>query len=289
MKANQPIAIPTKSAKPAALLSHVPTEREVIIRLRRSKEPADKLEADERQAAWSAWVEDTRQRGVIEPVKVVTGKSGPEIVDGRNRHAAALEAGLETIPAVEVEQAEVAGLVLATLAHRKGQTKEGLAYLALTLHPRLASGKPGRKAQSPGERGISTLMELAASLGVGMTTMEEAAQTFRHFEGHPAERKKLEGMVIAGLVSLGAARAGAAGAAATGGQPRRPSTFASATRTARSLTSQLRGLEAWAADDVDAARSALRHTFAVLPPAARDLLVECLTTPAPEPDTAAAE
>lgn len=267
--------------QPAARLAYVPTEAEIIARLRKSKEPADKEEADTREASWLAWVEDTKLRGVIEPVKVIKlSLSLWEVVDGRNRLAAAKAAGLKEIPAVEVTEAEVNGLIISTLAHRKGVTKGSIAYLALTLHPHLATGKTGPKKDSGNDYPNTplSLPELASSIGVSAETVKDAAATFRFFEDHPAIKKKLEGSVIAGLISLGAARAGAGGAAATTAQPRRPSSFASATKTVRSLTSQLREFEKWEPADVEAAQSAFALAFAGLPPAACALLMECLST-----------
>lgn len=269
------IRIKVKEAKPAAILSHVPTEREIIAKLRESKEPKEKAEAEERQESWSAWVADVKARGVIEPVKFIRSKSGIEIIDGRNRHAAAEESGMDELPGVEVGSSEVSGLVLATLAHRKGVTKGGMAYLALTMHPYLANRGKGRK-EKRSECAFNSLSELALALGVGERTMDEAAQTFRYLEAHPAAKAEMEYKVISGIVDLGPARAGAGGGDSTKGKERRESSFASATRTIRSLSSQLRKFEKWHKKDQEAAVTSFAGIFKSMPAPARAALADAL-------------
>jgi hypothetical protein len=263
--------------QPAARLAYVPTEAEIIARLRKSKDPADKEEADTREASWLAWVEDTKLRGVIEPVKVIKlSLSLWEVVDGRNRLAAAKAAGLKEIPAVEVAEADVNGLIISTRAHRKGVTKGSIAYLALTLHSYLVGRGKGKK-EKRSDCAYNSLAELAGAIGVGERTMDDAAATLLYLKDHPAEKTRLEPAIIAGLIDLNSARAGAGGAAETRGKPRRPSSYASATKTLRSLSSQLREVEAWKEEDRAAALTAFRNAFTGLNPAARAILLESLT------------
>lgn len=266
----------TINAVPAKRLAYVPTEAEIIARLLKSKDPADREKADDRKTAWDAWIADTKERGVIEPVKVIKiSLSLWEVVDGRNRLAAAKAAGLTEIPAVEVEEAAVNGLILSTLAHRKGVTKGGTAYLALTLHPYLAGQGRGRK-EKRNDCAFNSLDELAAATGVSPRTMDEAAKTMAYLSGRPAERSRIEPNIIAGLVDLSAARAGAGGGATTRGEPRRPSSYFSATKTVRSLASQLREADKWAEEDQAAAVVAFQQVFAGLTEAARAILAASL-------------
>ncbi len=96
--------------------------------------------------AFAEMVEDVRTHGVREPITLFDG----QILDGRNRYRAAMEAGVEAVTCDYTGSDPVAFVVSANL-HRRHLTETQRALAA----ERLANLKPGRPENSADLQGIS--------------------------------------------------------------------------------------------------------------------------------------
>jgi hypothetical protein len=230
-------------------------------------------DADYRDAAagesaeWEAFCADVAMRGVQEPVRYIVRGGKVFIVDGRHRWQAALAAGLKSIPGIQVTEDKAIEIILGSVAHRRHMSKETVAYMTVIMYPHLAGGTRGRPVNSAKIAELDQTAEMAvcppqaitrqsAALQVGcsLRLIEEACATFKVLSDKPSARKKLEPLIIGGIIGLGAARAGAAGGEAStdDNNQRRPSSYASVSRTLRSFTSQVREYDSWPADDREA-------------------------------------
>ncbi len=202
-------------------------------------------------AEWESFCADVRMRGVQEPVRYIIRAGKILIVDGRHRWQAALLGELTRIPGIQVTEEEAVQIILGSVAHRRHMSKETVAYMAVLMYPQLAAVTRGGARQTAENAvcppGTVTRQSVATQVGCSLRLIEEACATYKVLAEKPAARKKLEPLVIGGIIGLGAARAGAAGgdAGTNDNGDRRPSSFASMSRTFRSLTSQVRGYETW--------------------------------------------
>src|SRR5687768_13413843 len=83
---------------------------------------------------WRAFVEDIKEHGVLEPIRVAA--DGKTIVSGHRRWRAAIEAGLTTVPVIidldlSDELAIVEALLSSNIARRKSPCQLGKEYLEI--------------------------------------------------------------------------------------------------------------------------------------------------------------
>lgn len=158
---------------------------------------------------FAALLADVRTHGVIQPLLVTKDN---HIVDGRHRWRAAQQAGLETVPCLICHaetDAEVIGIALRTLAHRRHYTAGQVALIAYPFlrkahHEAIASAKKAWETHknNPARKGLGFREPLAAApelsstsegancsnsaisdrLGVSKDTFERAARLYEIFE-----------------------------------------------------------------------------------------------------------
>lgn len=130
-------------------------------------------------AKWAEFLEDVRRRGIQEPIRVSTRLNYPVIVDGHQRHRAALELGLTELPAFvqpfEDEAQEVDFLASAARMRRHltdaEKVKIATAYEAY-FKPMAAERKGGRP--KAGEKNLGS-NEPRLSADQRKTTAQAAA------------------------------------------------------------------------------------------------------------------
>lgn len=265
-----------------SLLAAIPMRPEIADLLDAAGRPADA--AAEREK-WESFQADVGLHGVIDPVSYVMTAEGPRIIKGRHRWRASVATGKAHIPAIEEPESRAREIILGEAGHRLNHvSKETAAYMSVMFYPHLAEVRRGgdrtQAAEQTAENAVCpplTRSGAAMMVGCSLRLIEEACATYKALADKPAMRKKLEPLIVAGQIGLGAARAGAAGGEGTGGQPRRPSSFASASRTLRSLTSQFREFDAWEEADRTAAGEQLATMAAAWPASVRDLFITVLT------------
>lgn len=239
--------------KPHPLLERVPM-REALSKLM-AKDRDHKEAAAEEAEDWRAFCADVKAHGVQEPIRAALIGGEWLIVDGRHRWQAALAGELATVPVAQVPGEHAADIILGAIAHRRHLPKSATAYLAVMLHPHIATeaerGKPSAEKLAEGK---VTRAALAERTGISMALLEDAVRTWRHFEDKPAQRKKLEPLVLSGHVSLGAARAGASGGAATKDKARpEVDYFAPWRKTLNKLTIGLSDWDKWKPEEKEEA------------------------------------
>ncbi len=132
-------------------------------------------------------VEDIKRWGVQTPVVMYRGL----VLDGWHRLRAAVAAGRETVPVIELEEGEdAAALVISANARRRQMSKEDVAVAVLKCREMdwAKVGRPPKKARnkSPHGEGISppvTVAEVAEEAGVSVATVERAKQRIREEAG----------------------------------------------------------------------------------------------------------
>lgn len=179
----------------------VPRVAEAIQENARShKDRVERVEAI--SESWFAWVEELRTNGVLEPLRIVkrTDSPGYWIADGRHRHAGGIEAGIEKFPAIVVKESDVLPLALATVVGRRHMTKSQRAWLAVLMHPEVASDdrKPGRPSKSLIKKGIKN-EDLAVRVGVSLSLIESAVKLYRLLDQYPDFRVRIEPGLHAGV------------------------------------------------------------------------------------------
>lgn len=95
-------------------------------------------------AQWLSFVEDVRDHGVMEPLKITPDGM---IMDGRHRHAAALETMRKEVPCIVLPDGDALMVVAQSLLLRRNYTKSGLALqLAAMADVAASAGKGSRSA-----------------------------------------------------------------------------------------------------------------------------------------------
>ncbi len=86
-----------------------------------------------RPAEWRAFLEDVRQRGILEPLRLAS--DGVTVLDGRHRLKAARELGLESVPAglAASEPGDETGYMIRAALHRRHLSDDQRAVLAARL------------------------------------------------------------------------------------------------------------------------------------------------------------
>lgn len=164
--------------------------------------------------------------GIIDPLQISKGR----IVDGRERWLHAKALGKETVPCIEIPEADVQAVVLIGMLTRKHYTKSALAYLAFPFWEaalkeskarRLANLKKGALLpDSPlaGLSGKSTVEEFSEYMGVDRKRFFEARNVHGHFSKHADMKEHFEPLLLSGEMSLGAVLQGIAGWLSTKGK-----------------------------------------------------------------------
>lgn len=199
-----PLLVAANMLRPHALLGRVGLLPEMISREDAKGKKAGKNREDHKELAeelteeFEALKTSIRDNGIIDPLKVVRKAGGWDIADGRNRWEAsrALDE-TKLIPCVEISEEEARAVILAAMT-RRHMSKQARALMAVKIFPEIAEApKQGRKL--PAERGVMTQSELAAKVGVGITTMEEACMFWRSIALNPKTRDERMNQVFAGV------------------------------------------------------------------------------------------
>jgi ParB-like nuclease domain len=291
---NRPFRAPAKAAPVlrvkladlhyTPLLEGKPTMSSVIEKLRglvktaKGSTRADAVERlAEREPEWTAFVADVKLRGVQDPLVIEPRKAGGYwLKDGRNRSAAAIEAGLKDAPArISTESPEA--IIVGSLAARRHVSKQLLAYVALDCYPHLVREKEGRPAKTLNDSGFTTLADLATHIGVHEDTLSMAARVHRMFKLDAELREKWEWRLYAGEGFQGLLAGTAAEANANNGKPTEPVSLRLG-RFFNSFASRLnREWETTAkdtAEDLALLKNTLRRAIATLPDGAFEIIAE---------------
>jgi hypothetical protein len=210
--------------------------------------------ADERAALWAS----LDREGILEPLKVHHTSGGQYMLhDGRHRFEWAKARGLETVPVMEITEAQGMAIAEATVVGRRHWTKGQRAYLGLLLHPEVAQAKRGGDQYQTDSVGlVLDSPSLAARLGVSADTVLQAAELYRTFfapgfkAGSPeaiqaaALKAKYELSIWAGA-GLGAVLAGIAGGQSTAGQAKAATGFQHLDAPLASLTRLSKAFTGW--------------------------------------------
>lgn len=100
-----------------------------------------------RPAEWHAFLEDIRERGILDPLRVAA--DGCTVLDGRHRLRAAVELGLtevEVAPA-DCEPGDESGFMLRAALHRRHLTDDQRALLAARLAEAMGSERRRERAR----------------------------------------------------------------------------------------------------------------------------------------------
>lgn len=254
--------IDPKELTESPLLARITPVYEALERLREDgKRKAEHAEAmQEHGEDWEAFISDVRERGVIEPVKVIEGTN--QICDGRHRRQAAIEAGRDAIPFVVVTPVQAKALMESTLVGRQHLTKGMRAYAAVVLHPEVAMD--GKSREKAGKPSAFSAEGLADRFGVSTRLVEQACELYRRFSESKKLQARHEWRVRAGW-GLGAILAGLGGEDShqkgTGGGNKAPQKHNIAAPL-KSLATRLGGWSDWSAEDRDVACDFMANTFA---------------------------
>lgn len=276
---NTVISLPLASLTCHPALAIVPTLAQCIEQITeghvdgRNEERLERLQTD-----WDAFVASIQAEGLHEPLKVVREAENYVIVDGRNRAAGALVAGLEHVPAIEVSTEEVDAIIVNSVIGRRHWTKSQKAWLGVKSNPTVIANSVGRPGNSY-KIGISR-QEVATKFGVSLPLVDQACELYKRCYANGKQSKA--GVLIEPKIWLGASLGGllagagaleSAGAAKPGGT-RNPSSLASVSTVFRSLGSRLRGFEQWPAEEQAGLVDEWQKTWEGLPEAVRTRLVE---------------
>ena len=184
-----------------------------------------------------ALCDDIKENGVREPVKVMLPPSPRSdgkkaiVVDGRHRVRAAKRMGLLAVPCIVVPESEVAGIIIATLLHRRHYSKSALAYLAFPFLKtaydeanarKLALIKTGKVRAGTSLAG--SVEELSDQLGISRRLFDYAREVHEIFEQDPDYKALKEPAILSDdpeeSVALSRVKAGWAGKKSTAGKPR---------------------------------------------------------------------
>lgn len=222
---------------------------------------------------WYRLGHNMRAAGRIrEPLHVVKQADGKwAVADGRSRRAwAAILIGegdqrFASCPCVEVAAEEAESLALASL-HRRMAPEYVIAYMGTLKHEgQLTSRGRGRPSKEVDMSDAVTQHSLAAEYGVAQSLVAQCVSALRHFQNHPADRKRDEPRILAGLMSPERVIHAATGRAATAGNPRRPTSYQSWLPKLKSFTSTIRTYEEWSAESKANALEALKDEISNWP------------------------
>jgi len=186
-----------------------------------------------------ALCDDVKENGVREPLKVYI-PSEPRsdgkvavVVDGRHRQRASKRMQLPAVPCIVVDEQQAAGIIIATLLHRRHYSKSALAYLAFPFLKtaydeanarRLGNLKRGMSPANSAAKVFTTVGQLADQLGISERMFQYAAQVNEIFENDSEYKKIMEPAILSDdpeeSVALSRVVAGYAGRKTTAGKAR---------------------------------------------------------------------
>lgn len=134
------------------------------------------------------------KHGIREKLKVVKNPAGGWwIADGRHRWTIATRNGFQTVPCEEIREDEVVAVIMDGV-QRRHLSKSGRAYLAVLMHPEIATveNRGGDRSKTAKTAVLITQASLAEQAGVSETFIRYAVDIFRKFEKRKAWREKYE-------------------------------------------------------------------------------------------------
>ena len=254
-------------------------------------DPERRERASDLRDDWAAWVQEIRDHGVLEPLKVVKNPDHEGrylVIDGRHRLQAARDAGKKEVPCVIVHEGDIHAHMEGSVIARRHWTKSMLAYFALLLHPEVAvenrHGGDRKAIKSQKMRlDLTTREELAERYRVSPRLMDDAIWIYRQLDEHPDLRPRIEPSLWAG-VPLMRLRLGIEGATATLDQPRRPASPDSASwgKYVNGLRTRLVLWESWTEEQRIRFAGDWRRLVTDLPDDAREVMRAALQADSPE-------
>ena len=168
-----------------------------------------------RPAEWCAFLEDVRQRGILDPLRLAS--DGTTVLDGRHRLRAAREMGLEAVPTAPApcEPWDEAGYMLRAALHRRHLSDDQRAMLAARLaeamgsERRRESARAAAKARWGDASGIGVLPNASlpdASRTIAARTLGISERRLRLARELARAAPDLAARVEAGGLALRAAR-----------------------------------------------------------------------------------
>lgn len=240
---------------------------------------------------WAAWVQEIRDHGVLEPLKVVKNpdhEGSYLVIDGRHRLQAARDAGKKEVPCVIVHEGDIHAHMEGSVIARRHWTKSMLAYFCVLLHPEVAADNVNggdRRSISAQKMRFDPMSRemLAERFGVSLRLLVEAIWIYRQLDEHPDLRPRIEPSLWAG-VPLMRLRLGIEGATATLDKPRRPASPDSASwgKYLNGLRTRLVLWESWTEEQRIRFAGDWRRLVTDLPDDAREVMRAALQADSPE-------
>lgn len=233
---------------------------------------------DESDPRFLSLVEDIRERGIQDPIKV---DSQNQIIDGRHRWRAAKRLQLQTVPVMVVANDQIASVIVGSLIQRRHFTKGQRAYLVAPYLDSLFEESKNRRLHNLKHVGKSTLPplgespdDLAEQLGFSLPLLKQARQLHKLFTETPKLRAEFEPRILdeEDPIGLGAAIAGIAGQQHTKGKSKHTRAEEQLTLFNESLTTLGHRFKYWNKlkdEDRDTAVTRIRETVAAMPPELR--------------------
>lgn len=204
-----------EAAAPASLVVDLPTVRlsmhpvldrvmlvpDAVRTLRETSDDKDNREkADDLASDWQAWIDEIRENGIMEPLRVVVEGDRYLVVEGRHRLEAASQIGLATVPCIVVEPSDILALAEGTIRGRRHWTKSQRAWFAVLMHPEIAAeGRSGGDRKSARtEYGLISNEDLATRYGISLGLIEVGIWVFRTLEKYSHLRVKYESRLWGG-------------------------------------------------------------------------------------------
>lgn len=241
----------------------------------------DAWELPESDARFAALVEDIREHGILEPLRITTAG---EVVDGRHRLRAARQLKLDEVPCAVLHTGlDPAGIAISSLANRRHVSSKGqLAYAAYPLFARHHEELRRANRANPREASqAGTIEDIVGKLGIGREIFKQAARLHDAFAKDAGLKDRWEPLIMAAddPIGLGAALAGIAGQQASTDQtPKRNSHLA---RWVSAWSHVARPAQAWDRwDEVQRAKAgeAVSAAIEALPDPLLDVVTTALRT-----------
>lgn len=163
--------------------------------------------------------------GILDALKICDG----QIVDGRLRYAAAIDAGIGNVPVAEISADDVFTVLFVTLTARRHFTKSALAYIGFPLlHPVLIEAR--RRAINAARSFVrgsdegqyqtfgNTVEEIAESHGISRHYFFRAAAIRKRLDADAGLRAEWEPQILGGAVGLDQVLEALTGKPMTGGR-----------------------------------------------------------------------
>jgi len=134
------------------------------------------------------------KHGIREKLKVTRNpKGGWWIADGRHRWTIATRNNFATVPCEEIREDDVVSVIMDGV-QRRHLSKSGRAYLAVLMHPEIATveNRGGDRSKTAKITVLLTQSSLAEQAGVSETFIRYAVDLYRQFTNRKALREKYE-------------------------------------------------------------------------------------------------